>query len=97
MTTIPAQLRKWRKARGLSQSQAAPVLGLTKRTLENWEQGTTQPRGLARVHLLQLLAKPAHMEPPPTPIGKRRTMAELAAEVESIEAAAMKPYKPLKK
>ena len=57
MTTIPAQLRHWRKARGLSQSQAAPVLGLTKRTLENWEQGTTQPRGLARAHLLQLLAK----------------------------------------
>jgi len=56
MTTIPAQLRRWRKARGLSQSQAAPVLGLTKRTLENWEQGTTQPRGLARVHLLQLLS-----------------------------------------
>lgn len=58
MNPIPAKLRAWRKARGLSQSQAAPVLGLTKRTLENWEQGTTQPRGLARVHLLQLLNTP---------------------------------------
>jgi len=58
MNPIPSKLRAWRKARGLSQSQAAPVLGITLRSLENWEQGTTQPRGLARVHLLQLLAKP---------------------------------------
>jgi len=92
MTTIQTKLRAWRKARGLSQSQAAPVLGLTQRTLENWEQGTTQPRGLARVHLLQLLTAPAQMEEPPKRLGKRETLADVARIVD----ASRKPYKPLK-
>lgn len=47
MTTLPAKLRRWRKVRGLSQGQAAPLLGITRRTLENWEQGINAPRGLA--------------------------------------------------
>lgn len=55
---IPAALRRWRKARGLSQGQAAPVLGITRRTLENWEQGINAPRGLALATLRQLLKTP---------------------------------------
>ena len=46
-TSIPNQLRAWRRARRLSQSQAAPVLGVPLDTLQNWEQGRSRPRGLA--------------------------------------------------
>lgn len=45
--TIATRLKRWRKVRGLSQGQAAPLLGITRRTLENWEQGINAPRGLA--------------------------------------------------
>lgn len=54
-TEVPARLRAWRRARGLSQSQAAPLLGISQRTLENWEQRRSQPRGLTLKHLAQLL------------------------------------------
>jgi DNA-binding transcriptional regulator YiaG len=47
MKSLPATLRRWRRARGLSQSQAAPVLGVALATLQNWEQGHRTPRGLA--------------------------------------------------
>lgn len=55
MQSLPAKLARWRKARGLSQSQAAPLLGVTLDTLQNWEQGRSTPRGLALTSLLQLL------------------------------------------
>lgn len=41
---------------GLSQSEFASSLGVSKRTLENWEQGRTEPTGAAR-RLLQLAAR----------------------------------------
>lgn len=41
---------------GLSQSQFAALLGISVRTLQNWEQGRRSPRGPARV-LLQVAAK----------------------------------------
>ena len=41
---------------GLSQSEFARSLGVSKRTLENWEQGRTEPTGAAR-RLLQLAAR----------------------------------------
>ena len=41
---------------GLSQSEFAHSLGVSKRTLENWEQGRTEPTGAAR-RLLQLAAR----------------------------------------
>jgi transcriptional regulator with XRE-family HTH domain len=40
-------LKKWRKARGLSQSQAAAALGVPVRTLQDWELGRSKPRTLA--------------------------------------------------
>ena len=40
----------------LSQSQFAALLGISVKTLQNWEQGRRKPRGPARV-LLQVAAK----------------------------------------
>lgn len=45
-----------RSAYGLSQSQFAELLGISVRTLQNWEQGRRNPQGAARV-LLQVAAK----------------------------------------
>jgi len=41
---------------GLSQAEFAAALGVSKRTLENWEQGRAEPTGPAKV-LLGLVAK----------------------------------------
>lgn len=41
---------------GLSQAEFAAALGVSKRTLENWEQGRAEPTGPAKV-LLNLVAK----------------------------------------
>ena len=41
---------------GLSQAEFAQALGVSKRTLENWEQGRVQPTGAAR-QLLKLAAR----------------------------------------
>jgi len=41
---------------GLSQSKFAALLGISVRTVQNWEQGRRQPRGPARV-LLQVAAE----------------------------------------
>lgn len=45
-------LQKWRKQRKLSQSQAAQILGVPVRTLQDWELGRTSPKPLAREALL---------------------------------------------
>lgn len=41
---------------GLSQAEFADALGVSKRTLENWEQGRAEPTGPAKV-LLNLVAR----------------------------------------
>ena len=41
---------------GLSQADFAEALGVSKRTIENWEQGKAEPTGPAKV-LLNLVAK----------------------------------------
>ena len=41
------KLKAAREKLGLSQSQAAKAWGLTKRTLINWENDISTPRGLA--------------------------------------------------
>ena len=43
---------------GLTQTRFADVLGVSKRTLENWEQGRRQPTGPARALLKILDADP---------------------------------------
>lgn len=45
-----------RSSSGLSQADFADALGVSKRTLENWEQGRAEPTGPAKV-LLNLVAK----------------------------------------
>lgn len=55
IVSIPKQLKAWRARAGLSQPDAAAHLGITRRTLENWEQGVNAPRGLARSALLEKL------------------------------------------
>jgi putative transcriptional regulator len=40
-----------REGYGLSQDQFASLLGISVRTLQNWEQGRRHPRGPARVLL----------------------------------------------
>lgn len=41
-----------RNASGLSQEQFAALLGVSKRTLQEWEQGRRKPSGAARTLLL---------------------------------------------
>ena len=45
-----------REAYGLSQAKFASLLGISVRTLQNWEQGRRSPRGPARV-LLRVAAR----------------------------------------
>jgi len=50
------ELMSARSQSGLSQFEFAKVIGVSERTLENWEQGRAQPTGAAR-RLLLLAAK----------------------------------------
>lgn len=43
---IGEALKAWREERGLKQVDAAKKLGVTKRSLQNWEQGTRRPHPL---------------------------------------------------
>ena len=49
-------LQEWRERKGFSQRDAAEHLGISKRTLENWEQERATPRGYAVVALMKMLA-----------------------------------------
>jgi len=47
----PVDIKKIRQRAGVSQSSLARMIGVSKRTLQNWEQGTRKPRGPAQVLL----------------------------------------------
>ena len=49
-------VRTIRRKSGLSQSQFAVLIGVSLRTLQNWEQGRTRPTGPARA-LLRIVEK----------------------------------------
>jgi len=49
-------VKKIREDYGLSQSEFAALLGISIKTIQNWEQGRRAPHGAARV-LLQVAAK----------------------------------------
>lgn len=49
-------VRQFRDDHGLSQSEFASLLGISVRTLQNWEQGRREPEGPAKI-LLQVAAK----------------------------------------
>ena len=51
-----SQVAQVRAKSGLSQSQFAQVLGVSMRTLQDWEQGRRKPSGAART-LLAIAAK----------------------------------------
>lgn len=52
------EVKSIRAKTGLSQNGFANVLGVSKRTLENWEQGRRSPTGPARALLKILDANP---------------------------------------
>jgi len=55
-TILPPDIKGIRNGFGLTQEQFAALLGISVRTLRNWEQGRRVPEGPARV-LLQVAAK----------------------------------------
>jgi putative transcriptional regulator len=56
-TKLREQLRAWRRKHGLSQSEAGLKLQISRRTLQEWEQGRAMPRGLALIALRQVLGR----------------------------------------
>lgn len=54
------QVKAIRAKTGLTQTRFADVLGVSKRTLENWEQGRRHPTGPARALLKIFDADPKH-------------------------------------
>jgi putative transcriptional regulator len=52
----PVDVRRIRKGYKLTQAEFAAMLGVSLRTLQNWEQGRRIPEGPARV-LLQVAAR----------------------------------------
>jgi len=49
-------LQDWRERESYSQRDASQALGISKRTLENWEQARATPRGYAIQMLLKLIS-----------------------------------------
>jgi putative transcriptional regulator len=47
--------RVWRHKHNLSQSEAALKLQISKRTLQEWEQGRAEPEGLARIAIQKIV------------------------------------------
>lgn len=54
------EVKALRERIGVSQDRFALLLGVSKRTLENWEQGRRQPTGAARSLLRVVEADPEH-------------------------------------
>lgn len=57
VTTVP-NVAQIREATGLSQSRFAELLGVSPRTLQDWEQGRRVPSGAARTLLLMAARDP---------------------------------------
>jgi putative transcriptional regulator len=55
---VEPKVKAIRAKTGLTQTRFADVLGVSKRTLENWEQGRCQPTGPAKALLKILDADP---------------------------------------
>jgi putative transcriptional regulator len=58
VTLTPPEVRTIRRRSGLSQAVFATRYGLNLRTLQDWEQGRTQPDGPARAYLLVIDREP---------------------------------------
>jgi len=55
-----SEVKSIREKMGFSQDKFALVLGVSKRTVENWEQGRRHPTGAARSLLRIVEADPQH-------------------------------------
>ncbi len=55
---VTAMIAGIREKAGLSQSQFANLLGVSLRTLQDWEQGRLAPSGAARMLLLVAAKRP---------------------------------------
>ena len=53
--TFADMLRKWRDRNGYSQRDAAEVLKVSKRSLENWEQERAMPQGFGLQAMLEII------------------------------------------
>ena len=53
--TFAKLLRKWREQNGYSQRDAAEVLKVSKRSLENWEQERAMPQGFGLQAMLEII------------------------------------------
>ena len=56
---IAARIKAKREQAGLSQSEAARAWGISKQTLQSWEQGRRAPRGLYLQAIERILEKSA--------------------------------------
>ena len=56
---FPRRLLAWREGNNLSQREAALKLQISKRTLQEWEQDRTVPRGFARTAVEKPIATSA--------------------------------------
>ena len=54
------EVKAIREKMGVSQDRFAVILGVSKRTVENWEQGRRHPTGAARSLLKIVEADPQH-------------------------------------
>lgn len=53
--TFAQLLRQWRERNGYSQRDAALVLKVSKRSLENWEQERAMPQGFGLQAMLEII------------------------------------------
>jgi DNA-binding transcriptional regulator YiaG len=54
-TTFASLLRKWRERNQYSQRDAAEVMKVSKRSLENWEQVRAIPQGFGLQAMLEII------------------------------------------
>jgi DNA-binding transcriptional regulator YiaG len=54
-TTFANLLRKWRERKQYSQRDAAEVMKVSKRSLENWEQVRAIPQGFGLQAMLEII------------------------------------------
>jgi len=54
-STFAQLLRKWRDRNGYSQRDAAVILKVSKRSLENWEQERAMPQGFGLQAMLEII------------------------------------------
>jgi DNA-binding transcriptional regulator YiaG len=55
--SLGERLCDWREANDLSQSEAAMKLKISKRTLQEWEQGRAEPRHLAMEAVIAVISR----------------------------------------